>query len=216
MRERSFKLTKTESTIEKIEKLHKEINDLIDSSLSAKEKFKPTFEKLADDFCGGKVEPSKKCSSVKGIQISNLNKNNDNPGVYYFYLRLTGKQKLEDFKDDWAEFKKDISGNVPAYKKNNAAKILSTRQEGTAYLLYIGKSQTNCLERIDQHIKQDCKNTTYSLKLNAFNEYLKNKKKSGYQFEYGYMLYSGGYYNILYDMEKFLHTKFKPLIGSSR
>lgn len=102
----------------------------------------------------------------------------------------------------WNKFKKDRSLKVPAWSTS-----------GKNDFFYIGKSN-NLSHRIDEHTTE-CSDSTYSLKL---YEFCKNHTQTfSYKIHVFYTDSDDSKYRSLNELvEKILHEKLKPCIGSSR
>lgn len=138
-------------------------------------------------------------------------------GIYIFTLKLDKEERIEDFKNDWQEFKENSILNVPALKKNKEPYKEMVQGSGEVrYALYIGKSNT-LSTRLEQHIQgKDGKGTTYYLRLKNFNNHIKEKERE-YVIEVCYLYSNNNNISyILSDLEKSLHREFEPLLGTSR
>ncbi|MCA1042937.1 hypothetical protein [Bacillus toyonensis] len=156
----------------------------------------------------------KKSSKYKvGFSNFNCKDLNDVAGIYIFYIKPKKNQKLSNLEEQWANHRDTCTKNkIPKVNASYAEK--SNNCMGN--VLYLGKSESNLGGRLREHIKK-CAKSTYALKLYAFPNRL------DYDISYECYYFEKKEDNsavtqkiLLTLIEKNLHTKLNPIIGTSR
>ncbi|HHL3303684.1 TPA: hypothetical protein ACQ444_004473 [Bacillus cereus] len=143
------------------------------------------------------------------------------PGFYIFYINFKNNQSITKLKEQWDKYKeeeKDLKNMISAINRGNVNFHLDNNkeQEISEYVLYLGKRESSLGGRLKQHI-EFCSKEVYALKL--YN--LPNIKEydilyEAYFFKEDTELSFATIQTLLYLIEKALHKKLKPLIGTSK
>lgn len=165
----------------------------------------------------GHSTPNNNNNNIKFEEIENIKKNKNiennkkcvNLGLYFFFVKT---DNIHSFIIDYKNFKEKCE-KVP--KVNDVAHVpiskSSTVYENT-YLIYIGKSERNIIDRIEAHITYDCQNkSTSSLRLNEFS---KENPEKDYRFHYVYYHTCEEDYKLILKMlEDIYREELKPILG---
>jgi hypothetical protein len=153
-------------------------------------------------------------NNKKGVDnISSESKDTPLCGVYVFYIKL--KKEISTYDDLSTYWETNKSNESIPYIPKIIKERFQPLKIGISTCFYVGKSR-NLLHRIQQHISQQTKETTYGLKISkhdrlheistfkysyyVIKDKFDDKKKDAMEF-------------LLVTLEKYLRGKLKPLIG---